>query len=284
LVFRVLAAGRTPSRAIHFVRQKGALRMRPFLIRFLTLCLLVCALPPVITGQQKKGGAPSSELFRDVPSALHSHAAALGDRVLVAGKERSVLAGQFADDSGKRVVVRLTLQLPALFILEGLNPGDPPITFDGETRKHRQSRGEESLVETFSSDTTEGMFASVKDGAAVQMIARRVDSDPTRERGKSSTLYDIFEVSAPVRSSATYLERLKRYVFDSQTGLLASTQYLDEMSSPPMAVETRFSDWRQVEGSAYPGRIERLENGRTVFSLSVHAIEAAPRQDPASFR
>jgi hypothetical protein len=180
--------------------------------------------------------------------------------------------------------IRLILQLPGLLRLEGLSPGGPPLTFDGETRLHRNSRTEESLLETFTSDTAEGMLASIKDGAAVQLIARRVGPDPSKRQSEPSPLYDIFEVSGPVRSSATVLERLKRYFFDSETGLLASTQYLDETFSPPMAVEVRFSDWRRVDGSAYPGHVERLENGHAVFSLTVTTIAASPRQDPANFR
>jgi len=222
------------------------------------------------------------DLLRDLPSRLDLHTAALGERILAAGKEKTVLTGQFVDENGKSTTVRLTLQLPGLLRLEGLTPNGPPLTFDGETRSYRNSRREEALLETFTADTAEGMLASIKDGAAVQLIGRRVG--PDRSKRQAAPPYDIYEVAGPVRSSATGLERLKRYLFDSETGLLASTQYVDETFSPPMSVETRFSDWRRVDGSVYAGRIERFENGHQVFSLSVTTIAASPRQDPASFR
>jgi hypothetical protein len=257
--------------------------MHPVLARILILFVLFGVLPSGFAQQRSPVVAASSDLFRNLPSALHSHTAALGDRVLVSGKERTVLNGRIIDEKGKSSSVQLTLQLPGLMRLEGLTPDGQPLVFDGETRSHRNTRTEEALLETFTADTAEGMLASIKEGAAVQLIARRV-SGPSRRQSEASRTHDIFEVSGQVRSSATAIERLKRYFFDSETGLLASTQYLDETFSPPIVVETRFSEWRRVDDSAYPGHVERLENGHTIFSLTVNAIAASPRQNPASFR
>ncbi|HET9217609.1 MAG TPA: hypothetical protein VFR18_11555, partial [Terriglobia bacterium] len=138
----------------------------------------------------------------------------------------------------------------------------------------------EQLVELFSSDTAEAMLAGVKEGAAIELLGRRVlagRDQPTEIR------YDIFEVSAPVRSSASGRERLKRYFYDSATALLTSTHYIDEAFSPRVAVEISFSDWKQQNGSAYPYRIDRKENGHSVFSLTLSSIVALPRQDSTTF-
>jgi hypothetical protein len=233
--------------------------MRAFALFLLIVTL--SALP--VLAQEKK-----QDLLTRLPSALNQHAQALGDRVLAPGKERTVFTGQFVDEKGKTSTVRLTLQLPGLVLLEGHNPGGPPLKFDGQTRAFRSSRLEEELLETFTSDTPEGMLTSIKEGAAVHLLGRHVL--PLEQ--------DVFEVTGPVRSSATGLIRLKRYSFDSDTGLLASTAYADETYSPPMKIETRFSNWRQLEGSAYPGRIERLENGHTAFTLTINTITASPKQ------
>jgi hypothetical protein len=233
--------------------------MCPISKRTLTLFLLVLAFARA-DAQQRKGTAPS-ELLRNLPGPLDHHATALGDRVRVAGKEKTVMDGQFSDENGKVSSVRLTLQLPDLLRLEGLPPA------------RQDKRLEETLLETFTADTAEGMLNSIKDGAAVHLIGRRVGPDPTT---------DIFELAGRVRSNG--LDRLKRYHFDSETGLLAATRYMDETKSPPSNVEIRFSDWRRVDGSAYPGRIVRFENGHATFSLTVTTIAASPRQDPANFR
>jgi hypothetical protein len=227
--------------------------MCPIRRRTLTLFLLVLTFA-TSNAQQRKG-----DLLRNLPGPVDHHAAALGDRVRVAGKEKTVLNGQFTDENGKTKPVRLTFQLPALLRMEGL--------------AGQNTRLEEALLETFTADTAEGMLSSIKDGAAVHLIGRRVGPDPAT---------DIFEVSGSVRPNGP--DRLKRYHFDSETGLLAATRYMDETRSPPSNIEVRFSDWRHVDGSAYPGRIERFENGHPAFSFTVSTIAASPRQDPASFR
>ncbi len=256
--------------------------MRPLSILILSV---VFAVAPLALAQQRQGAAAGSPgLLRNLPSALHSPASALGSRVRAAGKERTHLSGQIVDEKGMRASVQVTLQLPGLVRLEGLFPDGRSLVFDGETRLHRNTRLEETLLETFTSDTAEGMLASIQEGAAVQVIARRVRPDASKRQGEAAPLYDIYEVSGPVRSSAAGHERLKRYLFDSETGLLRSTQYWDETVSPPIGVETRFSDWRRVEESAYAGHIERLENGHTVFSFTFATIAALPRQNPENFR
>jgi hypothetical protein len=236
--------------------------MRTISFRMLMPLLLLFVLS--IHAQKPKPGEPKpQELLRHVPSAVDHHAMALGDRVRVAGREKTVLTGDFVDENGKSTSVRLTLQLPGLMRLEGL------------TRAAQNKRLEEVIRETFTTDTAEGMLVSIKEGAAVQVLGRRVRPDSSRRGAENSRVQDVYEVSA---------KRLKRYFFDSETGLLSRTEYVDESISPPMNVETRFADWRRVEGSSYPGKIERFENGHAAFSLTVTAIAASPRQDPESFR
>jgi hypothetical protein len=229
-------------------------------MRTFVLGLLLVALPCL--AQQKK-----MELLTRLPSSLHQHSAALGDRVLKPGKEKTVYRGRFADDKGKPSVIKLTLQLGGTVQLE----------FDDETKPPRNSRLEEALLETFTSDTAEGMLTSIMEGAAVHLLGRRVAPDPA-VRGNKTPPLDVFEVTGPVRSSATGLVRLKRYSFDSDSGLLYSTQYSDETFSPAMNIETRFSDWRRIDGSAYPGRVERLENGHVAFAFNADTITASPKQ------
>jgi hypothetical protein len=76
-------------------------------------------------------------------------------------------------------------------------------------------------------------------------------------------------------------DRVKRYFFDSATGLLATTQYTDERLG--LNIETRFPAWQNVQGSSYPTRIERFENGQQVFAFTFDEVGAEPRQDPRQF-
>jgi hypothetical protein len=181
------------------------------------------------------------------------------------------------------VSIRIVAQLPNMVRLDGLRADGAPVVFDGSDSVFTSSRIEEQLLEIFSSDTAEGMLVSIKAGSAATLVGRRVlevsDGAPPTSLGR----YDIFEVAGLVRSSPTTPDRLKRYYFDSETGLLAKTRYLDETFSPPVDVEILFSDWRREGDSAYAGRIERKENGHPLFSLTLSSIGASPRQDPTSF-
>lgn len=251
-----------------------SIRCRNLTLRTLGLIAFFCC----VHAQQKPYAPP--ELFDVLPSALEMHAIAIGDRIRVAGKERTMFTGVVQNDRGERTSAQITVQLPRLVRLEGLRPNAPPLIFDGKSPAHPATRLEEQLLEILSSDTTEGMLAAIKDGAAAELVGRRVlaSKDDTTE-----LRYDIFEVSGPLRSIAPVRDRLKRYFFDSETGLLAKTQYLDEGFSPPLDVDISFSDWKRQNGSAYPQKIDRRENGHLVFSLILTSIVALPRQDLTSF-
>jgi hypothetical protein len=176
--------------------------------------------------------------------------------------------------------VRVVVQLPALVRLEGFHPNGRPAVFDGKNRAVADSRIAEQVFEIFSSDTAEGMLAAIKDGAAVELLGRRVAVRSGGTEQDRVLRFDIFEVSGEVPSVGR--QRVKRYSFDSQTGLLAATEYSDDGFSPPVNVEIVFSNWMMEDGSSYPRRIERRENGRPAFSLTITSIVALPRQDPAS--
>jgi hypothetical protein len=248
------------------------------------LLILVCFAPSWLAQQRARpAGIDLSDVFRDAPSGLAPHVAVLGDRGRAPGKERSVFVGQLLDDKGKRNAVRLTLQLPRLLRLEGLSPGGQALTFDG-MHSLNMTRSDAALIESLTSDSPDGMLTAIREGAAVRLVARRVAPERSRRADATATPCDIFEVTAHEPSSPANAIRTKIYCFDSATGLLAKTQYSDDSVSPPADVETRFSDWARVDGSLYPGRIERFENGTLVFSLTANTISALPRQDASNFR
>ena len=250
-------------------------------VGFLTILALAFSLP--MLGAQHKPSYSPRNLLNVLPSALDVHAAAIGSRIRFSGKERTVFAGLLLTERGSSTPIRISVQLPNLVRLEEIRPNAIPVVFDGTNPVFTNSRTEEQLLEIFSSDTAEGMMVAVKEGAAATLVGRRVLEAADGAHQEAVDRFDIFEVAGPVRSIPTSPDRLKLYFFDSETGLLAKTQYLDETFSPPANIEISFSDWRREAGSAYPVRIERKENGHPVFSLTLSSITALPRQDPTSF-
>jgi hypothetical protein len=239
--------------------------------------IFLLSLTWVAQGQRQVSDAPRG-LFSGLPGVLSHQIAALGDRARSVGKERVVLNGEFSDDLGRRFPVRVTLQLPEWVRLEGFNPGGLPLTFEEANVSRGQTRADEKLLETFSMDTPEGMFASIRRGGAVQLAGLRFGPDHLAMPHYSGPRYDIYDVTHPVEPDGSSPGRLRRYYFDSETGLLASTQYINELQA--VHVETRFSNWQIVEHSAFPTNVERLENGRVVFAFRFNKVAAEPRQDP----
>jgi hypothetical protein len=210
-----------------------------------------------------------------LPSPLTPHAQSLGDRVLKSGKERTTFSGELTTERGERYSLRVVLQLPDNVRIEGLKPNGV-VAFDGDSSVTTPSLLEQQLIEIFSSDIAEAMITSTRDGAAVQLLGRHIRPDSAVASEVAEV--DIYEWSGPIRSNPRKIDRLKRFAFDSSTGLLAYTEYLDEAFSPPLNVRIRFADWKTIDGSAYPGRIERRENGRLTFSWKASEIAPSRRE------
>jgi hypothetical protein len=222
--------------------------------------------------------------LKRVPGVFQRHLGVLGNRMQVSGKELTTYSGEFMDAAGARSPARVLYQTPGLVRLDGFKPGQAVLSFDGDRALGVVSRDDELLLETFVMDMPEGMLASVQRSAAVRLLGLGFGPDPRKTPRYTGPRFDIFEVTTRVRSRSDRLIRSKLYYFDSQTGLLQSTRYYDRSRPAPVKLETRFSDWRYIDGSAYPGRIDHFEGGRRVFSFIAAAITAAPRVEPAQFR
>jgi hypothetical protein len=185
-----------------------------------------------------------------IPPALQPHVAALGDQAA-----SKISTGVLRDARGKETPLRIISQRLGIVRVEGL-------AFNGDSRE------DANILETFTDDTFEGLLAAVERGGALHLVGRNVLADIHGRQEARIPRLDIFEISAPVSTSRTGLQRLKRYSFDSATGLLANTQYVDDTVSPAMNVEIRFSDWRRLDGFLFPALTERLENGYLVFSFT----------------
>ncbi|HEX4999921.1 MAG TPA: hypothetical protein VFY29_17000 [Terriglobia bacterium] len=209
---------------------------------------------------------------------LARHKDALGERMRVPGRERTTLTGQVTDRYGRQAAARVTLQTPGLVSLRGFNAG-AELKFDGNPVVLPMSREDAALVETFTADLPEGLFAAVQAGGALRLLG--VDFAPESETADhKEPHYDIYTLTYPVNTSPDRPVRIKRFFFDTETGLLARTTYIVDETP----VETRFSDWRRIDGSMYPSQVERYENGERVFVFNITGVTAGAAADPALFR
>jgi len=156
------------------------------------------------------------------------------------------------------------------------------VKFDGDQATGFADRFDESLLETFVADTLEGLIYTQRNGGAVLLLGRGFGPDPRQYPDYKGPRYDIFEAVDSPRVHPDGKPHMKRYYFDTATGLLASTRYLDPTTSPAMTVVTRFSDWRSVAGSSYPGKIERFENDMLVFTFVVTNTTGRAKAKPTA--
>ena len=234
-----------------------------------------------LLGQDRLSAAQKQRLGTvtvNLPGDLLVQVRAVGDRMSRSGKEETVLEGELFG-LGESKAVRVVHQLSGMVRIEGLRGGQTvPLTFDGDLIRGSTGRIDESILETFAMDTIEGMVYSVRSGGAMRLLGRGFGPNPRAVPDYKGPRFDIYEITAPVRTRQDRQLRFKRYYFDSDTGFLVSTRYTDPTVSPGIRVETRFLNWQRVDGSAYPGRIERYENGNPVFSFVVATASSRGRR------
>ena len=217
-----------------------------------------------------------------LPGDLLLQVRAVGDRMARPGEEATLLEGQL-HGLGAAKTVRVLHQLSGMVRIDGVSKGEP-LTFDGDFPRGLSGPIDQSLLEAFVMDSIEGMTYWARSGAHVRLIGRGFGPDPRINPDYQGVRYDIYEVIAPDRLRQDRKLTTKHYYFDSSTGLLLSTRYVDQSYSPPLKVETRFSNWDKSSGSAYPKRIEHFENGNLVFSFVVSTVSSQSRQDITKFR
>ena len=256
----------------------------------ITILVLTAGLCSTANGQNGNGSGNGNEVgnsgnqFGRIPDNHRSYLNALGNRSKKKGKEKTIYTGQLFDKAGKAKSVRIIHQLPNLVRLEGFKLGNAHISFDGERPHGANSQKEESYLETFAMDMAEGMLTSMQLKTAMRFLGSGFGPDPRKVPNYSGPRYDIISILDSVRCRNERVSRLKTYYLNAGTGLLQSTRYKDKTVSPPVKVETRFSVWGTIDGSAYPARIDRYENGEVEFTFIAEEITAEPSTDVENFR
>jgi hypothetical protein len=229
------------------------------------------------------GMAICVEDFSLLPNMLEPQLDALGIRMTIDGKEKTLYEGVLLDAAGNSSQARVIVQ-SGLAKLEGFKGSSSVIAFDGNMLTGISSRADESIIEAFLMDMPESIFATAGRTASVRLLGRDFRPDPRLAPNYAGPQYDIYEVSMPVFYKTTGAMRPKQFFFDADTHLLAKTEYYDRSVPQPIKVETRFSVWGTIDGSAYPAKIDHYENGALVFSFIATAIEGGQAVDASNFR
>jgi hypothetical protein len=137
------------------------------------------------------------------------------------------------------------------------------------------------LLETFAVDSIEGLLGLASQGSDVRLFGRGFGPDPATLRpGEEAPRFDILEVTGPIPGRPGNVIQSRRYYFDTETRLLASVRHTEGGRK----IETRYSNWGQLEDSAWPGLIERYEAGTLVFAFTTQAAAVSEAADISTFR
>jgi hypothetical protein len=216
------------------------------------------------------------------------HLNALGDRLERPGKERlSVTATLSRAGDSQPVEVVAVWEFPQqlrLTIQRGIQTR--VIKFDGEQAKavgNPLDSDERDLIETLVYGTAEHFFLTQVQGKATRFLGSRFRIDNGSFANHSGPSYDIYQVADQVKTSATQREQQKLYYFNSDTLLLERVSYRISRDGSEVKIEEVISDWGKEQGQQVARRIERFENGKSIFVLTVRGLGLGPRVDDEIF-
>jgi hypothetical protein len=212
---------------------------------------------------------------------LASNLEALGNRLEKPGKERLTVSGTLRT-CGETLGFAATLEFPDKLRLVVNGPQSRVIAFDGERINVSAAAAELDLVETLAYDSAEHFFAAQMQGKAMLFLGARFRTDDGSAPDYTGPYFDIYKIADQTQASGQ--ERpAKLYHFNSDTLLLERVTYVINRGGAEMSVETRLSDWHGAEGQQVARRIERFENGTSVFVFSVRSVQLGARADDALF-
>lgn len=211
-----------------------------------------------------------------LPLVATQHLSALGERLTLPGKERLTTVGTLQDSRGTSTL-RLTWELPGKFSVIETGGGARRIVHNGQattSRKGATDKEDLDVLESLIADSQENFLYSLMNGGSCRLLGRGFRVGRPQSAPYSGPYYDIYDIGATAPYGATKTQRIKRFYFDTRTGLLAQVQSPFLSNGVPGKAETIFSDWRVLsDKEQVPGVIERKENGIRVFELRVSGVE-----------
>ena len=216
------------------------------------------------------------------------HLNALGDRLERPGRERLSVTGTLTRTKGSQPEqVVAVFEFPdrlRLTVQRGMQTR--VITFDGEqatSAGNPLDAAERDLIETLVYGTAEHFFTTQMQGQATRFLGSRFRIDDGSSVDYSGPYYDVYRVTEQIKTSAEQIEQQKLYYFNSETLLLERVRYEINRNGSTVKVEERLGAWVKEQGQQVARRIERFENGESVFVLTVSTAGLSARANDGVF-
>jgi hypothetical protein len=219
-------------------------------------------------------------------SKLNWHLTALGDRLEKPGKERlSVTATlQRSNDSQPEEVVAVLEYPEQLRLTMKKGNQNRVLKFEGKKPAGNPLNSlDQDLIETLVYGSAEHFFTTQMEGMATRLLGSRFRIDDGSTADYNGPYYDVYKVEDQIKTGNDQRSQLKLFYFNSETLLLERVIYEINRDGAPVKVEERLGDWTRQQGQQVARRIERLENGESVFVLTVRTTDIGPRADDGTF-
>jgi hypothetical protein len=218
---------------------------------------------------------------------LNWHLNAMGDRLEKPGRERLSVTGTLSRADAKAEEMTAVWEFPDRLRLTRQKGNQARvIAFDGEQVKaggNPLDEAEQDLIETLVYGSAEHFFETQMQGMATRLLGSRFRLDDGSSADYSGPYYDVYKVADHVKTSAEQSERVRLYYFNSDTLLLERVAYEINRNGSIVKVEERLDNWTSEEGQQVARRIERFENGESVFVLTIGAAHLSARADDGVF-
>jgi hypothetical protein len=210
----------------------------------------------------------SSYLNPALPSRVLGLATVHGNRFYTPGNERVTLAGTYTNSSGSSSAV-LTIEIPGKVNL-AIAGSAPKVLLSNGTQTSvsgtAAAGADQDILESLQSDGLEGFFFSFS-ASAGHLLGGHFRMDGGTSANYAGPYYDLWEVFQKVAVRPGTPLQQKVYYFDSNSGQFYKCRYKIQRGGKTVDVQTRYSQWAKTNGQLLPGRIERLEDGVSVFSF-----------------
>jgi len=237
--------------------------------------------PPTATGQ-------ANVRVAQLGPQLRWHLKVLGDRLEKPGKERLTVTGTFSRSGdaqpGTFVMIAEFPDRLRFMLQQGLQTR--VITFDGQQAKalgRSLEAAERDLIETLVYDTAEHFFSTRMLGQPMRFLGSRFSIDEHLSADNTGPYYDIYQIGDLIKPSPDHRQQAKVYYFNSDTLLLERVRYKINSAGSEVLVEVLIGDWRKENTNQVARRIERIENGKSVFVVTVGSVDLSTRLNDGIF-
>ena len=208
-----------------------------------------------------------------------------GNRFEKPGNERALIVGtlQTAGDANARPVEVINEFPERIRLTISTNHKRQTIVFNhGEIKNAAPLTDiEKSLMDTLSTDSTEHFFWTQMEAQATRFLGDKYRLDDGSSTNYDGPYYDVYQVMDESTLNAQGQPVPKFFYINTSTFLLDRIVYQSVHNSK--RVEVLLSDWRKQNGQSTPFRIERFEDGQSVFVFTVKSVHFGPRVEDATF-